>query len=335
MSEPADNFQPPPPPPMPDAPTPAPRPTKLRPIGIACFVIGLIILGLSIAKVLPGVIGSGGGLAFLGIVLFGLSFVPLPVIENAGAPMSPVQKLLGIFYEPSNVFRDLRAHPRWLAPYVVVTILSLVYTIAFTQRLTPEKIVNYRVDKVAEMPAPFTPPPDRIETMRTDGVDELKNPVRRVGSVISLFVAVFCFTAIVSALYMLGTLAFGGRMNFWQVLSTLFYAAVPIIVIQKLLGLVLLYLKSPDDIHPILGQETLVQDNLGVLFSPANHPVIFVLATAIGILSFYGLWLKATGLKNAGTRVSSNTAWGVAITFWVIGTLLITGLTALFPSFIS
>ena len=124
-------------------------------------------------------------------------------------------------------------------------------------------------------------------------------------------------------------------MNFWQVLSTLFYAAVPIVVIQKVLGLVLLYLKSPDDIHPILGQETLVQDNLGVLFSPANHPVIFVLATAIGILSFYGLWLKATGLKNAGTRVSTNVAWGVAITFWLLGTLLITGLTALFPNFIS
>jgi hypothetical protein len=83
MSEPADNFQPPPPPPMPDAPTLAPRPTKLRPIGIACFVIGLIILGLSIAKVLPGVIGSGGGLAFLGIVLFGLSFVPLPMIKHS------------------------------------------------------------------------------------------------------------------------------------------------------------------------------------------------------------------------------------------------------------
>ena len=45
----------------------------------------------------------------------------------------------------------------------------------------------------------------------------------------------------------------------------MFYAAVPIIAIQKLLGLVLLYLKAPDDIHPILGQETLVQDNLGVL----------------------------------------------------------------------
>jgi hypothetical protein len=115
----------------------------------------------------------------------------------------------------------------------------------------------------------------------------------------------------------------------------MFYAAVPIIAIQKLLGLVLLYLKAPDDIHPILGQETLVQDNLGVLFSPADHPVIFVLATSIGILSFYSLWLKYTGLRNGGTKVSSGTAWGVAILLWILGTLAITGLTALFPSFIS
>lgn len=97
----------------------------------------------------------------------------------------------------------------------------------------------------------------------------------------------------------------------------------------------LLYVKSPEDIHPILGQETLVQDNLGVLVSPANHPVIFVLASAIGVLSFYALWLKATGLRNAGTKVSKGTAWGVALTMWILGVLLITGITALFPNFIS
>ena len=90
-----------------------------------------------------------------------------------------------------------------------------------------------------------------------------------------------------------------------------------------------------DDLHPILDQETLVKDNLGVLVTPANHPVIFVLASAIGVLSFYGLWLKATALKNGGTKVSKGTAWGVAVTMWVLGLLLITGITALFPNFIS
>jgi len=332
MSYPNADFQAPPP--LPEV-TPAPRPTKLRTIAIPLFVVGLIVCALGIPKIVPGGIASGAALAFLGIVFFALSFVPLPVIENAEAPMSPIQKLLGVFFEPSRVFRNLRAHPRWVAAYLVVTVLSLVYTFAFTQRLTPEKIVNYRVDKAAELPPPFTPPPDRIETMRTQGIEQLKNPIQRVGTVVTTFVAVFCFTAVMAALYLLGVLVFGGRMNFWQSLSVMFYGAVPIIAIQKLLGLVLLYLKAPDDIHPILGQETLVQDNLGVLFSPADHPVIFVLATSIGILSFYSLWLKSTGLRNGATRVSSGTAWGVAITLWILGTLAITGLTALFPSFIS
>jgi len=332
MSYPNADFQAPPP--LPEV-TPAPRPTKLRTIAIPLFVIGLIVCALGIPKIVPGGIASGAALAFLGIVFFALSFVPLPVIENAEEPMSPTQKLLGVFFEPSKVFRNLRAHPRWVAAYLVVTVLSLIYTFAFTQRLTPERIVNYRVDKAAELPPPFTPPPDRIETMRTQGIEQLKNPIQRVGTVVTTFVAVFCFTAVMAALYLLGVLVFGGRMNFWQSLSVMFYGAVPIIAIQKLLGLVLLYLKSPDDIHPILGQETLVQDNLGVLFTPADHPVIFVLATSIGILSFYSLWLKSTGLRNGATRVSSGTAWGVAITLWILGTLAITGLTALFPSFIS
>ncbi|HEV7394926.1 MAG TPA: hypothetical protein VGN86_00330, partial [Pyrinomonadaceae bacterium] len=85
----------------------------------------------------------------------------------------------------------------------------------------------------------------------------------------------------------------------------------------------------------LMGQETLLQDNLGVLLSPKDHPVLFVTATSIGLLSFYKLWLVAKGLKEAGTKVSSTAAWSVAITIWVIGLLLVVSITALFPSFIS
>jgi hypothetical protein len=50
---------------------------------------------------------------------------------------------------------------------------------------------------------------------------------------------------------MLGVLAFGGRINFWQALAVNFYAALPVMFISKLLGLVILYLKTPDDLHLI------------------------------------------------------------------------------------
>src|SRR5436190_5638415 len=331
MSAPVDNFQPP----ATEVAPPAPRPTKLRIPAIVLIVLGLAICGGGIAKIISGGIGTGAAVAFLGIVLVALSFVPLPVIEATEAPLSPLQRLTGIFFEPTRVFRNLRIYPRWVAPYIAIVILSAVYTFAFTQRVTPERIVNHTVDKLAEMGPPFAPPASAIETMRATQLEEAKNPVNRAGNVLKAFAGVFVFSAILAALYLLGSLAFGGRINFWQAFCVVLYGSLPIIVVQKLLGLVLLYLKAPEDIHPILGQATLVQDNLGILVSPANHPVIFVLAASIGILSFYGLWLKATGLKNTGTRVSSGVAWGVAITFWILGLLLITGVTALFPTFIS
>ena len=335
MSEPADIFQPPPPPPLPHQAPAAQRPTAQRPVAIGLFVIGLVVCIGGIAKFIPGGIGTGLALAVFGLALFGLSFAPLPVVGDDVAPMSPVQKLTGVFFEPSRVFRNLRVYPKWVAAYLVVVVLSVIYTFAFTQRVTPERIVNHTMDKLAEIGPPLAPPADKIEQIRAQQIEDAKNPVQRAGTVVKTFAGAFIFTGIVAALYLLVTLVFGGRINYWQALASLFYAAVPIIAIQKLLGLVLLYIKSPEDIHPILGQETLVQDNLGVLVSPANHPVIFVLASAIGVLSFYGLWLKATALKNGGTKVSKGTAWGVAITMWILGLLLITGITALFPNFIS
>jgi hypothetical protein len=334
MSDPQEqNFQAPPP--RPATETPAPRPTKLRPVAIALFVIGLLVLVGGITKFIPGGVGTGGAVAFLGILLFALSFIPLPQVVGAEPLMTPIERVLGMFYEPTRVFRNLRAYPRWAAAFTVVLVLTVAYSSAFTKRVTPERIVNHRVDKVAEMGPPFAPPPERLESMRADGIEELKNPVQRAGLIAKAAVGIFTFSALVAALYMVCILAFGGRINYWQAVAIYFYSSLPVIAIQKILSLVILYLKQPEDIHPILGQESLVQDNLGILFTPAEHPVLFVLASFIGVLSFYGLWLRAKGLQHGGQRVSSGAAWGAAITLWLLGVILITIVTALFPGFIS
>lgn len=326
-----DSYTPPPPPRAPDAP--APRPVQLRIPAIALFVIGVLIAVGGALKFIPGGVGTGLAVAFWGALLFGLSFVRLPKpAPDAPPPMSAIEKLAGIFYEPSRVFQNLKAHPTWLAPFLVISILSVAYAAAFTQRLTPERIVSYTADKMAETPMI---PAEAVERAREEGLDQAKNPIQKVGTAIKTFVGAFAFMSFLAALYLVGVLVFGGRINYWQTFSALMYASLPIVVVQKVISLILLYLKSPDDIHPIMGQETLVQDNLGILFTPAEHPVLFVAASAIGLLSFYGLWLKAIGLRNAGQRVSKGAAWGTAITFWALGLMFLLIITALFPSFIS
>lgn len=323
------------PPPMPESKPRAPRPARLRPIAIGVAALGLLVLVGGVAKFIPGGVSTGAALAFFGVVLIAMSFIPLPVIPEKDQPLSLIDKVAGVFYEPSRVFRNLRDHPHWIGAFLIIGVLTAIYSFAFVQRITPERIVDYTMQKVAEMGPPFAPPPETLEAMKTQQLQSMKNPSERVGAIVKSFIGIFFLSAVIAALSLLGILAFGGRINFWQALAVTFYAALPIVVIQKLLGLVILYLKEPEDLHPILNQQTMLQDNLGILVSPADHPILFVLATFIGLTSFYGLWLRARGLHLGATRVGKSAAWGVSITLFVLILLVATVFTALFPGFIS
>lgn len=332
MSDPnSQNFQAP----LPPTSTPVVKryPKNMRVAAIILFVLGIAVLIAGLGKIVPGGLGTGGAVAFLGALFFGLSFIRLPEVKpDAPAPLGTLEQLGGIFYEPTRVFRNLRSHPRWLAGLLVIAFLNVAYVFAFTQRLTPERIVNYTVDKMAE--TPFIPP-DAVEKARDQGLQDAKSPAMKAGNVVKGVVGAFVFMCFIAGVYLVVLLAFGGRINFWQAFAVAVYSALPVVVVTKVVSFILLYLKSPDDIHPLMGQETLLQDNLGLLFSPKDNPVLFVAATAIGILSFYKLWLTAKGLHEGGERVSSSAGWGVSITLWVLWLIFSIAITALFPSFIS
>ena len=332
MSDPNQPFQPPPPPATEVEPE-RKRPANLLWAGISLVVVGILILIGGIAGFIPGGPGTGGALCALGVLFFGLSFTSLPNVPDPPSPMSVFERLAGVFYEPTAVFRNLRAHPRWLAAILIMGCLNAAYITAFYHRLTPDRIINYTMDKLEE--SPIKPPPEAMAKARTQGVEQAKSPIFQVGNAVKTVVGAFFVTAIFAAFYLLGVLAFGGRMHFWQAYAVAAHVAFPVTVIQKVISFIILFVKSPDDIHPILGQETLVTDNLGILFKSAEHPVLFVAAMSIGILSFYKLWLTATGLREGGYKVSSSAAWGVAITLWILGLLLGLGSAAIFGSFLS
>jgi hypothetical protein len=334
MSDPNASFQPPPPPvTAPVVPT-APRPTKLRPVAFGLIGIGVALALAGILKFLPGGIGTGIFFAFWGILLIAFSFIPLPVTGGASEPpMSAIEKLAGIFYEPSRVFKNLRTHPYWLAPFLVIALASAVYSFAFVQRLTPERIVEHTMEKMQD--SPIKPPADKMDEIKEANLQQAKQPIQRAQTFAKTFVNWFIGGAFFAALYMVATLAFGGRINFWQAFASTFYAFLPVIVITKVVSLIILFVKAPEDIHPILNADTLVQDNLGFFFAPAVHPALFVLGSAIGVLSFYGLWLRAKGLMNAGTKVSSGAAWGATLTLWIIFLLFGMAFATLFSSFLT
>jgi hypothetical protein len=333
MMDPNQQFQPPPPPDVKGEPERR-RPSNLMFAGIALVVVGIVLLGIVMAVLgIPGLRIHGGtcaAICALGVLFFGFSFMRYPAIENAPPKMSTVATLTGIFFEPTNVFRNLRAHPQFLAAVLLAGALNGAYSVAFYHRLTPERIINFTMDKLEE--SPIKPPPDAMARARTEGVEQAKTVTYQIGDFVKKVVSAFFGVAFVAAIALLGVLIFGGRMHYWQTYSAIAYVMFPVTLIQKAISFIILYLKSPDDIHPLLGQESLVYDNLGLLVAAKDHPILFVMATSIGVLSFYRLWLTATGLHESGYKVSSGAAWGTTITIFILFLLLGVAAAALFGS---
>ncbi|MFL6208162.1 MAG: YIP1 family protein [Pyrinomonadaceae bacterium] len=300
---------------------------------IVILVLGVALVIAGVTKILPGAVGGGGGLCLLGLVMLGLSFISVkPSGASEEPPLSTTEQLGGIFYEPARVFRNLRAHPRWVAAFLVIALASVAYQVAFTQRLGAETIATATMDKVVE--GPFIPQ-DRKEEIRAQGIEAAKLPGTRLSGPINAVVGLFIFMCIFAALYMLGVLISGARIKFWQAFSVAVFAALPPVLLQHIISLIILFVKSPDEIDPIKGQRGLAHADLGLLFAPADHPYLYVTGSLIGLFTIYGLWLTATGLHNAGEKVSKGTGWFVALALWFIGLLFALGAAALFPAFVT
>lgn len=300
---------------------------------IAAIIIGILMVVVGITKILPGIEGGGGMLIIFGAVLLGLSFIRQPESSIESKSISEIEAIPKIFFAPTEVFRRLRQNPRWVGALIIMTLLASAYNIAFTRRLGAKQIVNFSISKLEQSGFPI--PSQALEQSRQQQIEQLTNPTVRSGTVISNFASSFIGYALLAVIYLLIVLAMGGNLNFWQSLSAVIYAAFPVTIIRFVLNFIILFVKDPNDIHPIIGQQTLVQDNLGALVNPADNVILWVILSSIGLLSFYWLWLSAVSLKNTGTRVSGSAAWTSAIIVWVGGLVLGILLAAIFPSFFS
>jgi hypothetical protein len=307
-----------------------------RLVAIAVLVLGILLLLAGVMKILPGAMGGGGALAFLGVVMLGLSFIRRAPTDTsttdaaAAPPMSEAEKITSVFYEPARVFQELRLRPYWGTAFLVIALSVSIYQIAYTQRIGAETIAAATIDKTV---AGGFIPEEAAARAREGALEQARVPFAKVGGALSSVVGVFVLMAVLAGIYMLGVLVSGARIKFWQAFSVAVFAALPVIVLQNLISLLLLYIKSPDDIDPIKGQRGLAHADLGVIFSPAEHPYLFVLGSSLGLFSLYGIWLTASGLRHAGEKVTSGTAWSISIGLWALGLLLGLGAAALFPTF--
>jgi hypothetical protein len=302
--------------------------------GVIVASIGLLLAILSIAGILPGLTQTGVIMILFGGLIIGMSFINR-VPPQEGEVMSTPATLLNIFVSPAETFQALRRNPRWLAAAVIIALLGTIYSGLFINRVTPERVANESIDRALKMSFLNDEARKQIEAGRPQAIADMKDPIKRAGGVVTGFIGQVVWYAFLGLLFFLVVLAFGGSIYYWQAFAVAVYASFPVAVIRFLLNTLVLYLKDPVDIHPIMGQSSLIQDNLSFLVSSADSPVIYTLLATLSLLMFYWVWLIAVGLKNGGDKVSSSTGWSAALVTYGLIVVFALSMALLFPSFIA
>lgn len=233
--------------------------------------------------------------------------------EAAGPVMSTPATLTGIFFEPSRVFDALRARPRFLVAGLILLLLTVSVTAVLYLRVDMGEFIRQEMEKSSR------------GATQTAEQKEMGVKIGKIMGAVIVPVAVPVVIAAGAGLYLLGVMAFGGSMSYKKSLAVWVYSSLPPAILGTLVAVLVLFLKSPENINP----KHLLVTNPGAFMGEGSSAVLTTLLSQFDLLKFYGFFLAALGLGKVA-KLSAGSAWGVVLGFWIIGTIISVSWAAIF-----
>jgi hypothetical protein len=66
---------------------------------------------------------------------------------GAQTDISPIGRIIGVFFSPKATFEDVVRKPSWVLPVVLLTILSFVVSLAINERINWREFMSQQIEK--------------------------------------------------------------------------------------------------------------------------------------------------------------------------------------------
>ena len=220
--------------------------------------------------------------------------------------MSEAATLGNIFISPGETFEDLRRKPRFILAILLMMILTGTFSFLFTQKMGEARMKSFALEQMEKNP--------QMASMTAEQKERAVETNHTIAGYTNLLIPVFLliFFAIGGLVYWLAGKAMGGSGNYWHGLSTWVYSSLPPTLVAMLANLLILLLKSADEIDIATSQRGLVHANPSFFIDGKSSPV---LATLLGTLDFFQIWgwiLAAIGLQKV-MKLSASSAWAIVL----------------------
>jgi len=250
-----------------------------------------------------------------------------PLAPEAPTPQQPAglsegSRLINIFFSPRKTFEDIRRKSSWWAPWVVVSLFTLLSASVVVQKVDLYRLAEKRMEmtKIGQQQMEQASPEqkDRLLTVQVVG-----QKVSQFARPIFLLVIGIIVSAVLLGIFNFG---FDAGIKFSAALAVFFYAFLPFVIRNVLITLSLLASSDPSGFDPDINP---IATNPAFFMERESHKFLYGLASSLDVINLWVMVLLGLGCAVVATnrKVTPRTAiltmlvlyFGLNIIFAAVG----------------
>jgi len=237
--------------------------------------------------------------------------------EMSEAPKSLGARLVGVFFSPGETFEDIARKPDWIAPLVLMTIVSIAGMEIFLNKIGVRPIIEWALEHSKN---PQTLPPEQldraaqIQTLFFHALGVLATPVEAL--------------ALAGIGLLIVNVILGGKISFKTAFAVACYANV-VTIVGAIVGVVMVLAGGPE--HIISNPQNPTPLSLGFFLDPleTSKPLLS-LGGSIDVMTFWFMGMLGVGYSRAaGGKVKTASVFLIFLAIWIVWVLIKMGLSTL------
>ncbi len=251
-----------------------------------------------------------------------MATTPTPMPESQAQPqasISPIGRIVGVFFSPKATFEDMARKPGWIAPILLTTVLSIISVTALNQRMNWR---DYIIQQMEKSPRAAQLSAEQKQQQADTGAKFTVGIVYASGLLVPICFALFVGLVMWGAYNLLA----GAGARFSQAFSIVAHAGL-VGIVSTPLFLLVLFLKPPGTIDP----ENPLATNLAALLSDDASKWLVALCKSFDVFTFWTLILIAIGFAAVNPRkLKGAKSFTIAFTVWAVYVVLHLGWAFIF-----
>lgn len=254
-----------------------------------------------------------------------------PQPENTGGAMSAdspgiIGRLSGIYFSPSETFPAIGKAPKVVIAIVLTGIIAAVSSAVLTNRIGMENLVRKQMEPMVERGWMTQEQADLAIQQSTTGV---RGTISKVQGPVFAAIGYCILVLALTALFKLISMILGAENEFKQLLGVTAWTFLAISILQTALFIIVIYLKSPDDLDLF----NPVGSNLGAVIGMLVEKPPKFLTSLASWIDVFGIWrivLLSIGYAAVSRKLKSGTAAVFLFILYFIGALIFSAVTSMF-----